>query len=173
MKTFLRTLLLTPLAIACLFAAVRTDYSHSTDFSHYKTYSWLKVEAGNSLWQDRIQKDVDAQLAAKGWQKVARSGQASVAAVGSSKNEQQLQTFYNSFGGGWFWQGLDNGVSTTTVEDIPVGTLMVDIFDSGTKKLIWRGSGEKALSGDPEKNEKKLEDIVTDMFKHFPPAAKG
>ena len=54
-----------------LFAAsISTDYDHSANFSQYKTYSWLKVQAGDSLWAERIQQDVDAQLAAKGWTKV-------------------------------------------------------------------------------------------------------
>jgi hypothetical protein len=54
-----------------------------------------------------------------------------------------------------------------------VGTLVVDIFDSQTKKLIWRGNASETLSGDPEKNEKKLDHEVSDMFKYFPPKAGG
>jgi len=50
---------------------------------------------------------------------------------------------------------------------------MVDIFDGRTKKLIWRGTAEKVLSGKPEKNEKKLQDTVDDMFKKFSPRSKG
>jgi hypothetical protein len=166
----MRTVLALTFGLAALLAAVKTDYNHSTDFAKYKTYSWLRVDAGNSLWQDRIQKDVDTELAAKGWQRVPSGGNASVAAVGSTKNEQQIQTFYDGFGGGWIWQGFGDGVATTQVQNIPVGDLMVDIFDSGTKKLIWRGTAEKTLSGDPEKN---LQEAVADMFKHFPPPAKG
>jgi hypothetical protein len=49
----------------------------------------------------------------------------------------------------------------------------VDIFDGRTQKLVWRGSGTEALSGKPEKNEKKLEKTLEEMFKHFPPASKG
>jgi len=30
-----------------------------------------------------------------------------------------------------------------------------------------------ALSDKPEKNEKKLEKAVAEMFKHFPPKSKG
>jgi hypothetical protein len=30
-------------------AQTSTDYDHSTNFSQYKTYSWLKVQAGDSL----------------------------------------------------------------------------------------------------------------------------
>ena len=39
--------------------------------------------------------------------------------------------------------------------------------------MIWRGTAERALSGDPEKNEKKLQDEIKNMFKKFPPAVKG
>jgi hypothetical protein len=70
MKAALRSLLLIPLGIALLTAETNTDYSHSTDFGRYKTYSWLRVDAGDSLWHDRIQRAIDAELSAKGWQKV-------------------------------------------------------------------------------------------------------
>src|SRR5580698_8143600 len=164
MKPWLKIAFLVPAAICVLVAEVKTDYTHSVDFSHYKTYSWLKVEAEDTLWQDRIQNGVDGELTAKGWQRVASGGDASVAAVGSVKNERQLQTFYDSFGGGWFWRGFGDGVATTTVENVAVGNLNVDIFDGASKKLIWRGTAEKTLSGDPEKNEKKLNDVLAEMF---------
>ncbi len=45
---------------------VLTDYDHSADFQQYKTYSWMRVKAGDPLWVDRITRAVDAQLAAKG-----------------------------------------------------------------------------------------------------------
>jgi len=51
---------------ASLNAQVKTDYDHSANFGSYKTYSWLKVQSGDSLWDDRIKQDVDSQLAAKG-----------------------------------------------------------------------------------------------------------
>jgi len=47
------------------------------------------------------------------------------------------------------------------------------MFDGKTKKLVWRAEAEKVLSGDPEKNEKKLHDVVEDMFKKFPPKSNG
>jgi hypothetical protein len=38
---------------ASLGAQVKADYDHSVTFSAYKTYSWLKVQGGDSLWNDR------------------------------------------------------------------------------------------------------------------------
>src|ERR1700723_2986279 len=45
---------------AQLNAQVRTDYDHSVTFANYKTYSWLKVQAGDSLWNDRLKQDGEA-----------------------------------------------------------------------------------------------------------------
>jgi len=173
-KLLMPFLLIALVGVFVLWAAdVKVDYNHSMDFSQYRTYSWIKVQAGDSLWADRIQRDVDGQLSQKGWNKVASNGDAGVAAFGSTHNQQTLQTFYDGFGGGWFWRGFGDGVATTTVENTPVGTLVVDIFDGQSKKLIWRGVGSEALSGKPEKNEKKMENTVEEMFKHFPPKSKG
>ncbi len=159
-------------AAALLFADVKTDYSHSVDFGNYHTYSWLKVNAGDPLWVDRIERAIDGELTAKGWSKVDSGGDAAVSAFGATHNQQSLQTFYDGFGGGWRWGGFGD-VATTTTINTPVGTLVVDIFDAHSKKLIWRGTSEKTLSDKPDKNEKKLEDSVESMFKHFPPAPRS
>ncbi len=161
-------------AVCFAFAPdVSTDYNHKVDFGRYHTYSWIGVRAGNSLWQDRIMGAVDSQLAAKGWTRVASGGDAAVSAFGRTSERDTLQTFYNDFPG-WGWGGW-GGMGTATTEAIPerVGNLTVDIFDGGTKQMIWRGTATKTLSDKPEKNEHKLEDAVGDMFKHFPPAPKG
>jgi hypothetical protein len=42
-----------------------------------------------------------------------------------------------------------------------------------TKKLIWRGVASDTLCGKPDKDEKKLEKVVADMFNKFPPPSKG
>jgi len=161
-------------AALVLAADLKTDYDKSTDFSRYHTYSWIKAQGSDELWSDRIKKDIDNELSAKGWSMIPSGGDASVSALGFTKNQQTLETFYNGFGGGWGWRGFGGpGLATTTVENTPVGTLMVDIFDSQNKKLIWRGTDSKALSDKPEHNEKKLEDTVQSMFKHFPPPARG
>ena len=168
---WLAALLLGGASIA-LAVKVTTDYDHRVDFTRYRTYSWLKVEA-DPLWTDRIRDAVDAELQAKGWVRVAEGGDASVAAFQSTHQEPRIETFYNGFGGGWYWNGFGDGIATTTVTYVSVGTLVVDMFDGHTKKLIWRGVATDALSHKPEKNEKKLEKAVKEMFEHFPPPPKG
>jgi len=144
---------------------VKTDRDKNADFSHYKTYSWIKAQANDQLWQQRIQDAVDNALQSKGLQKVESGGDLGVAAVGSTRNQQEYQTFYDGLGG-WYWQGF--GEQTTTVQNYPVGSLIVDLFDSNSKRLVWRGTASAALSQDPSKNEKKLDHDVSKMFEKYP-----
>jgi hypothetical protein len=171
MKPTLRRSLIVSAAFACIaFAArINTDYDHSADFTHYKTYSWMKVQAGDSLWQDRITSAVDSELAAKGWTKVESGADASIAAVRTTHDQKTLETFYTGMGGGWRWRGFGDGIATTSVDVTKVGQLVVDVFDAQTKKLIWRASFDDSLSNNSDKNDKKLQKDVSEMFKHFPP----
>jgi hypothetical protein len=153
-----------------LNAQVRTDYDHDANFQSYKTYSWLKVQTGDSLWDDRLRQDVDAQLASKGWTKLESGGSAMVSAFRSTSSEQTLETFYDGFGGGWRWRGFGGeGIATTDTVTTKVGNVVVDIFDAGSQKLVWRSKDSDDLSSNADKNIRKLQKDVDNMFKHFPP----
>jgi hypothetical protein len=159
------------LSTASFGQQVKTDYDHGANFGQYKSYSWEKVETPDPLWVDRIKSAVSAALTAKGWTQVDSGGDVSIMAIDITQNRQTLDTYYNNFGGGWRWGGF--GQSTTNVETYQVGTLVVDMFDSKTKKLIWRGSASDTLSDKTEKNIKNLDKGVQKMFKDFPPGAKS
>jgi hypothetical protein len=62
------------------------------------------------------------------------------------------------------------GMSTTTTEDTKVGTIVVDIFDSQTKQLLWRGKESSDLGSNAEKNTKSVAKDMADLFKRFPPS---
>jgi hypothetical protein len=171
MKKLLTTSLL--LTSACiLFAAVRTDFDKKADFSKYHSYSWIGVNAGNSMWQDRITQAVDSALSAKGWNKVPSGGDAAVSAIGKTSEKDTIETFYTGFPGwGWragWWGGGGMGTAETQVIPERVGTLTVDIFDGSNKQLIFRGQATDTLSSHADKNDKKMEKNVEDMFKKFP-----
>lgn len=161
------------MAVVCAVAAaqdVKTDYDHHADFSQFHTYYWQKVKTSDPLWESRIQDAVNRELQAKGWQLVQSGGQVAVTAVGSARNQQEYQTFYNGMGG-WGWGGF--GETVTQPVNYPVGALVLDLYDTQNHQLIWRGIATDSLSTSPEKNEKKLEKSVNKMFDHFPPHEKG
>ncbi len=159
------------LLLACVSFAqqVKTDYDHSANFGQYKTYSWEKVQTKDQLLVDRIKSAVNSALAAKGWTEVPSGGDVEVDAVETTQDQQTMDTFYNGFGGGRRWGG-GFGDATTTTETYKVGTLVVDLFDAKTEKLIWRSSSSDTLSDKADKNTKNLDKGVNKMFKHFPPA---
>jgi hypothetical protein len=163
-------------ATASFAQQVKTDFDRSADFSQYKTYSWEKVHTQDPLWVDRIKAAVNSALAGKGWTEVESGGNVSIMAMEMNQSHQTLNTYYDSFGGGWGWRGRFGvgfgdgfGDSTTTESTYKVGTLVVDLFDSNTKKLIWRGSASDTLSSKSDKNIKNLDKGVDKMFDHFPP----
>jgi hypothetical protein len=160
-------------ATASFAQQVKTDYDRAADFNQYKTYSWEKVQTQDSLWVDRIKEAVNAVLAAKGWTPVISGGDVAIVAMDMTKDRQTINTFYDGFGGGWRWGGFGGlGEATTDVEHYKVGTLVVDLFDTKTKKLIWRGSASDTLSNKSDKNIKDLDKGVQKMFDHFPPGEK-
>jgi Domain of unknown function (DUF4136) len=91
-------------AFCCLGAAqkVRTDHDKSANFERYHTHYWAIVQASNPLWEKRIQDAVDKDLQSKGWQSSDKNGEIAVTAVGSARDQQEYQTFYNGLGG-WRW----------------------------------------------------------------------
>lgn len=151
---------------------VKTDYDHSVNFGQYKTYSWKKVQTKDPLLVDRIKSAVNSALVAKGLTEVPSGGDVEVFAIETTQNQQTLDTFYNGFGGGRRWGG-GFGDATTTVETYKVGTLVVDLFDAKTEKLIWRSSSSDTLSDKADKNTKNLDKGVNKMFQHFPPASSA
>jgi len=167
-----RKMLAVPLFLIALTSAVfadnvKTDYDHSANFNHVKTYSWSKIKTANSIWDDRVKDAIDKELTGKGWTQVPSGGDVSLVAIEKTSVQQQYDTFYDNFGGFRRFGGF--GESTTSVDNYKVGTLMVSMFDGNSKQLIWRGASSGALSGNPEKNTKQLDKDVAKMFKNFPP----
>jgi hypothetical protein len=149
---------------------VKTDYDHSYNFAHLKTFA-VKIGTswGNPLTEQRVKDAVTQQLTAKGWTPADESTADAIVIIhGATKTNKSLDTFYS--GGGWGWGG---GMSSTTVNTVNVGSGVVDIFDAKTKKLVFRGTATDTLSDKPEKNEKKIEKAMDKMFKDFPPTPKG
>jgi hypothetical protein len=169
-KTILTSLVVLVLTAASLAQQVKTDYDRDASFSKYKTFSFEKIQTEDPLWVDRIKSAIGGALTAKGLSQVDSGGDISIVAMGMTKTQQRLDTFYNGLGGGWRWGGRF-GDATTTTETYQVGTLVVDLFDSKTKELLWRGSSSGTVSNKSDSNIKNLDKGVQKMFKKYPPKA--
>ena len=155
----------------CSTLKTSVDYDRSAKFSTYKTFSWRgSEEIGNSLLAKRIESAVTGELAKKGLtQASGEDADLWVVAHPRLSKETQITTYDSGWGYGWRYHG---GMTTSTVEEIPVGTLIVDLVDAKQKELVWRGTASDTLNPEatPEEREKKLAEAVAKMFATYPPA---
>ncbi len=168
---------------AAVFAGnVRMDYDHSVNFSQYHTYCWGQVKTSDPFYVDRIKQAVNQRLQSKGWRLVASGGAVTVFATDNVHNHKETQTMYDGIGGGWGggwgwggwgwgggWPQSDFGDATTTTSKQPVGNLVIDMFDSTSKKLLWRCLATEDLSTNANRNTKQMDGDIAKMFKDFPP----
>jgi Domain of unknown function (DUF4136) len=175
-------------SVVALCDNVRTDYNHQMDFSKYHTYSWGKVKTTDPFYVDRIKQAVDQQLQSKGWQLVPSGGSITIFASDNLHNQKETQTMYDGlggdwgpgWGGGWGWGGWGwgggwagpgggFGEATTSTTTQTTGNLVIDLFESNSKNLLWRGLATSDLSTNAAKNTKSLDSDIAKMFKGFPP----
>lgn len=118
------------------------------------------------LINQEIKRAVDEQLAQKGLTKVDKDADLHVGYHAAIRQEQSL---YVSGWGGW-WDGSVQGQTSS----VPVGTIVVDLYDAAQKRLIWRGDATKTidLKKDPDKNYKSLQRAMAKLFKDYPPQPK-
>ena len=157
--------------------SVNVDYDKDIDFSKYKTYAFAKgTPTPETLTNQRIEQAIETQLAARGLTRV--EGNADLTVVYHCAVKQQTQLDTTSLGGfgwgrGWRrWGGFGDGDAITQVEQIPVGTLIIDIADPGNKKYIWRGTATDTINSNPAKNAKTIDNEVKKMFQKYPPKEK-
>ncbi len=161
------------LAAGCSTLSISTDFDKTTDFSQYKTFTWKDTGDGvGAIWTKRIQGVFTDTLVAKGLKQVDSGGDLWIAAHPRLSKETQINTYNTGWGYGYGWYGY-GGMATTTVTQIPVGTLMIDLVDARKKELVWRGVASDTLNTDPnrtaEDREKKLREVAAEMFAGYPP----
>lgn len=134
--------------------------------------------SNDQLLDQDIKRAVDAQLAQRGLTKVDRGGDLLVGYQAHVNEEKSINLFGSGWGGGpgWGgWGGWGGGMSSMSVQGqtstIPVGTLVVGLYDPARKQLIWRGDATKTvyLKKDPNKNYSQLQKAMVKLFKNYPP----
>ena len=158
-------------AVAALMTAavvyaqkVNVDSDPAAPFATYKTYAWIEgTPAPNPLNQDRLHSAVDAHLALAGLRMNTTNPDLIVTTHVTTKERQELVV--NGFGYGPWWGG---GYGTANVETSVEGTLVVDLYDANTKKMVWRGVATATASDKPTKNISKMNKALDKMFEKYP-----
>lgn len=162
---------------------IRTDYDHTADFSHYKTYGYftpLGIENPNysSLLGQMFRDAIDVQMQARGY---VKSDNPDVLFNVSARLEEKTQVTTVSdpmFYGGYYgyrsglyapWGGYGYG-TMTNVSQYTEGTINVDMVDRKLKKMLWEGVAIGRVKDDHKNPElrKDIMDGVAEMFQGYP-----
>jgi len=149
------------------------DYDKTANFAAFKTYS-LKdgTKVGDPLIDNRIVSAIETELAAKGMKASAEKPDVTVV-YHIAFDKQKDITAYNTGRGGYRWGG-GWGTTDVRVNEILVGTLVIDVADANKGELVWRGVGVKEVDvqAKAEKRDKNISAAVKKILKDFPPKQK-
>jgi uncharacterized protein DUF4136 len=168
-------LLATTLA-GCATLHVYSFVERGADVRHYRSYNWAVEPSratgdprldSNPFFDDRIHMAVEKELAKRGFEKADAA-------------EAQLRLNYHAS----ITQEIDLGAADAdlgicyscapTVYD--AGTLLIDLVDNHTGKLVWRGWAEGGLNDAIDSQdlmEARIDETVRRIFERLPYRAKG
>lgn len=147
------------------------DYDHTVNFLKFKTYTWAKVHATEPSAEGRIPIALNRTMAGKYMTETSMGGDVTITVVDATKDKQEYAGFYNSISHfswqrGWGSGGFMDGIAG--LQEIPVGTLVIDMYDTKTHKIIWRGTmTEPAVTG--MVNVIQVDKAVTQLIGKYPP----
>ena len=165
------------------------DFDRSTDFSAYHTYAWMSVDqektgdrrADSSAVDMRIRIAVGTQLRLKGYQTLPEGTPDFFVAyhVGLKDSSPSISTQYYSDGmaGHAFSHSADSRSASGAAPSLNetasylTGSLLIDVIDAGTKKLVWRGTaaGEVDPGLTSQQRDERTKAIVHSILSQFPP----
>jgi hypothetical protein len=159
--------LATVFAASGLVLAQTTDitYMPGAQFRKYHTYTWVAVQGrqhSDPSKDLRIKEIVDSQLATKNFVKNQDRPDLDIdyqIALSKSVSWEKYQDFEA------------RGLPKRNLLAIDKGSLVLDMYDTASKKLVWTGRAERYIDpkGGMEQMSAKVEKAVDAMLAHFPP----
>ena len=161
---------------------VKSDYDKTANFSGYKTFSVYNLRTEGSVSQlnaDRIVNAIRADMIKKGFAETNNNPDLMINALTILKDKQSTSTTtnYYGYGGGLYrpygyWgSGMATGYTTVSTYNYKDGSLVIDIVDAKTNKMIWQGTGNKDIERTPKNMDEAIGNAVTSIMANFPPGA--
>ena len=166
---------------ACSGIPVSQDFEQAFDFSGLETFAWQPNEnnewgvTDNELVDRRIITAVDNTLAAQQFNRVDRE-KADFLVHYNVVVDQRISSS-NVSGGvsmGRSTRGRHGSIGISTGSQIRTydqGTLLIDVVDVASDKLVWRGVSSQALPdlSDSQRLTDHINNTVAAILKQFPP----
>ncbi|MGM0570969.1 DUF4136 domain-containing protein [Marinobacter sp.] len=155
---------------------VVTDYDSNAAFTSYQTWAFAP-DAGKgytSLDGSRVEAAVTRELEA---QALSQTGADTADLLVSYRIDdvERLDTTGFSYGLGFGSGRFGWGLSTAPpVREVREGQLVVELVDSTTNRVVWRGASKRYLNENqsPETRQQLIDEVVASMFERYPPQTR-
>jgi hypothetical protein len=148
---------------------VTQDYTRGTDFKPYRTFvflspakmgEWYGGKPHDAELSSYVENAVGRELVAHGLRPVeAAQADLSVAfRVGKHEDVEKV-----SYGRTYEYDAQGKATAVPIRKEITEGSLLIDLIDARTGKLVWRGSGE----GKPERSA--IDGTAAAILAQYPP----
>lgn len=162
------------LALAgCATLDVSSYVERGVDVTQYRTFAWAPAEEvstgdprldNNRFFDEHVRGGVDTRLVARGFEKT------------SSTTADLLVHYHASFKQEIEARNIDQAYGSCDENDcrpevFEVGTLLIDLVDTRTNRLVWRGWAKGSIDGvvdDQQWMEEKIDDVVTRILAGLP-----
>jgi hypothetical protein len=179
--TYLMTVVIIAWSCAPSFK-VNSDYDKSADFTAYKKFALYNPDnlnkAISELTRSRVFAAIKNEMTKKGFVEDSASPDLLVNVVGIFEDRQSVSStttgggMYGGYYGGMYGAyGWGGGTSHTNVDvrHYKDGSLIIDVVEASSKKLLWQGTGNKEIDGPVKNPDVTIPKAVGLIMASFPP----
>ena len=159
----------------CATMNVSAHLERGVNFAEYVTYEWGPPDNlpvgdprldNNPFFNDYLQGAIEKQLVVKGFERAATGVPADLLIHYHASVNQRLDVNRADQQYGYCYNDCE-----PQVVDFEQGTLVVDLVDAKTKKVVWRGWAQDTMTGvidNQSRLEKQVDEGVTKMMLLLP-----
>jgi hypothetical protein len=162
--------------IGCATMNVSSHIERGADFTHYRTWDWGPADAWptgdprldkNPFFQDYLLGAVEKQMAAKRYVRAEEGTEPDLLIHYHANISQRFDVAGLDTRNGYCYDDCD-----PRVIEFEQGTLVLDVIDTHTHKVVWRGWAQDSVEGvidNQARMERQIDTAIRRVFERFPP----
>lgn len=162
---------------SCSTVKFYADYNEETDFTNYNSYSKIiwnidNDSIVNSITKEKVINAIRQELDTRAIKENKLNSDISISINFIRKDKIGTSSYTNY--GGYYGYGYYRPMGYTTTNyynyTYTEGSIVIDIFDEKTKKLIWQGTAKQDFNSNvnPNLTTEKINYIIQKIFAKYP-----